>query len=213
MTERQVLDLLAARYVAPEWAFLRHVANGTGRHQARTADGIAMNLWPSRGMELHGFEVKVYRSDWLREAKDPAKADEIAVRCHRWWVVAGDDGIVAQDDLFPQTWGLLVVREGALVIVREAPLLTPAPLDWTFLAAVLRRAAKAQARPPQTEGARIRARGVDPVTTEDVAKLRGRLDRLKSSAARISNDLTMALYDLDRAEDREERSARRKETA
>jgi hypothetical protein len=207
VTERQVLDLLAARYVAPEWAFLRHVANGTGGHKSRTADGIAMNLWPSRGMELHGFEVKVYRGDWLREVKDPAKADEIAARCHRWWVVAGGESIVAQDDLFPQTWGLMVVRGGALVVAREAPLLAPAPLTWEFLAAILRRAAEAQTQPAPTPGAVARARGVDPVAAEDAAKLRGRLERLKSTVTRISNDVGNALYDLDREERRVKREA------
>ena len=207
MTERDVLALLAARYVAPEWAFLRHVPNGTGGHKTRTADGIAMNLWPSRGLELHGFEVKIYRSDWLREAKDPAKADEIATRCHRWWIVAGDDSIVTQEDLFPQTWGLMVVRGGALVVVREAPLREPAPLTWEFLAAVLRRAAEAQVRPEPSRGAIVRARGVDQVTGEDAAKLRGRLERLRGTAERISREVGAALYDFDR----EERKARRGE--
>lgn len=207
MTEREVLRLLRERHPAPAWGFLEHVANGTGRHQGRTADAVAMSLWPSRGLELHGFEVKVYRSDWLRELKDPAKADEIATRCHRWWVVAGDDSIVAQGDLFPQTWGLMVVREGAIVVAREAPLVEPQPLDHVFLAAILRRAAEAQARPPPTEGARARARGVDPVADEDVAKLRGRLERLKNTAARISSDVGTALYDLDREERKATRAA------
>jgi hypothetical protein len=206
MTEREVLDLLAARHVAPEWAFLRHVANGTGRHQSRTADGIAMNLWPSRGMELHGFEVKVYRGDWLRELKDPAKADEIAARCHRWWVVASDDFVVQQDDLFPQAWGLMVVREGALVVVREAPLLTPAPLTWEFLAAILRRAAEQMVATASLDARRERMVRED-ANNRDATKLRGRLDRLKSTATRIHNDVANAIYDLDREERKAARAA------
>ena len=200
LTERDVLRLLRERHQAPAWGFLEHVANGTGRHQSRTADALAMSLWPSRGLELHGFEVKVYRGDWLRELADPAKADEIAARCHRWWVVAGDESIVTQDDLFPQTWGLMVVRDGALSVVREAPLLTPAALTWEFLAAILRRAAEAQVRPQPTTGARIRARGIDPVALEDANALHGRLKRLKSTAARLHVDIDRALYDLDREE-------------
>lgn len=212
MTERNVLDLLAERHAAPEWAFLRHVANGTGGHKARTADGIAMNLWPSRGLELHGFEVKTYRSDWLRELSDPAKADEIASRCHRWWVVAGDDAVVAQADLFPQTWGLMVVREEALTVVREAPPLTPAPLTWEFLAGILRRAAEAQARPERSP-AIARARGFDPVTAEDAARLRGRLERLNTTASRIGSDVARALYDLEREEVKASRQEAHEEDA
>ena len=45
-------------------------------------------VWPSRGLYLHGFEIKVHRNDWLRELKNPAKAEEIAGYCHFWWVVA-----------------------------------------------------------------------------------------------------------------------------
>ena len=33
----------------------------------RYADAIAMNLWPSRGLAVHGFEIKISRGDWQRE--------------------------------------------------------------------------------------------------------------------------------------------------
>jgi hypothetical protein len=58
-----------------------------------------MSLWPSRGIELHGIEIKVSRNDWLKELGDPAKADEIARFCDRWWVAAGDESIHQWDSL------------------------------------------------------------------------------------------------------------------
>src|SRR5215831_12205622 len=79
------------RYCAPEWALFFNVANGTGARTYRYADAMGMCLFPSRGLELHGFEVKISKSDWKREAADPEKAETIAAYCDRWWVVTPPD--------------------------------------------------------------------------------------------------------------------------
>lgn len=77
-----VFELLRRRYPAPAWAFLEEVRNQTGYARTiRTADALAMSLYPSRGLHLHGFEVKVSRADWFRELNDPKKAEEIAAYC------------------------------------------------------------------------------------------------------------------------------------
>src|ERR1019366_7824171 len=95
ITEADVLSALAKRYPPPGYAFLQHVRNRTGYGGGvRTADALAMSLWASQGMYLHGFEVKVSRSDWVREIKSPEKADEIAKFCDRWWVAVSDDSVV-----------------------------------------------------------------------------------------------------------------------
>ncbi|XXX79129.1 hypothetical protein WMF30_10185 [Sorangium sp. So ce134] len=143
MTAADLAVALRARYKAPEYAILFEVRNGTGWQRApRSADAMAMSLWPSRGLELMGFEVKVSRSDWLRELKDPAKAEEISAYCDRWWVVVGDKNIVQPGEL-PPTWGLLVPRGKGLAVETEAPKLAPKPVDRPFLAAMLRRAQEA----------------------------------------------------------------------
>lgn len=59
--------LLRERYQGRDWAFLLQVPDGTGMAKSRTADALAMGLWPSKGLNLHGFEVKASRSDWLAE--------------------------------------------------------------------------------------------------------------------------------------------------
>ncbi len=141
-TEPELVAMLAKRFAAPAWAFLSQVRNGTGwQRSVRTADALAMGLWPSRGLELHGFEIKVSRSDWRRELKAPEKAEEIARFCHRWWIVVSDEGIVADGEL-PPAWGLLAPRGGKLVTVQEAPLQEAQAPDHTFLAAILRNASE-----------------------------------------------------------------------
>lgn len=144
LSEADLLVLLKERFPAPEYAFLPHVRNGTGytRRVTRTADALAMGLWPSRGLDLHGFEIKSDRQDWLREKENPEKAEEIARFCDRWWLVVGGPDIVGVGEL-PSAWGLLAPDgKGKLSVVKEAQPLEAKPMDRAQLAAILRKAAE-----------------------------------------------------------------------
>ncbi len=140
LNEDQVLARLAAKHPAPAWAFLPQVRNATGYsgRTSRTADALAMGLWPSRGLELHGFEVKSYRADWLTELKKPEKAEEIARFCHKWWIVAGSDDVVQEAEV-PPSWGLMVPFGRGLTIVKQAQLMDAQPPTYPFLASLLRK--------------------------------------------------------------------------
>ncbi len=141
---------LIARYCAPEWALLFEVGNATGHATNRHADAIAMSLWPSRGLDLHGIEVKISRSDWLREKKDPAKAEGIGQFCDFWWLAVSDAAIVKPGEL-PTSWGLLAPRGDKLTCVKEATLNEhKKPLTRGFLAAIFR-CIHAQASLPEKE--------------------------------------------------------------
>ena len=107
MTANHVIDALRAAHSPPEWVFLCDVANGTGDNISRRADAIAMNMWPSRGLEIRGFEVKVSRADLKSELKTPEKADAIARFCDTWWL-ATPAGLV-KDSEVPLAWGLIEV--------------------------------------------------------------------------------------------------------
>lgn len=140
-SEEKILNLLGTRYAAPVYAFLWQVRNGTGwtRSQARTADALAMSLWPSRGLELIGFEVKSNRSDWLNEMRNPAKAEEICRFCDRWYIVAAAADIVDEGEL-PPNWGLIVVEKGRLrTAVRAEKFEDVQELDKPMLCAILRK--------------------------------------------------------------------------
>jgi hypothetical protein len=138
-------DIYAAlrlRYCAPEWALMFEVANGTGSNIRRYADAVAMNLFPSRGLELHGFETKVSRSDWQRELKNLEKAETISQYCERWWIVA-PKGLVKKEEELPVTWGLLELESDKLRIAVQAPLLPDRKeLSRPFIAALLRRSSE-----------------------------------------------------------------------
>jgi len=141
-TEREILDLLRERYTrevldVPSFIYAEHVRSGAGfgDFHLRTADAIAIDLWPSRGNHVHGFEVKTSRADWLTELRDPAKAEAVRRYCHRWWLVAPVE--VVRDDL-PEGWGFLTITDGRLRVKKSAPVLTPEPITHSFLAALSR---------------------------------------------------------------------------
>lgn len=129
---------LARRHPSPEWALFFEVRNDAGFRATRSADAVAMNTWPSRGLAVHGFEIKRDRRDWLRELKQPEKSAPIQRFCDHWWIVATLD--VVKPDELPPTWGLLVLRGKRLVAEREAPTLGAETLTRGFVAALLRSA-------------------------------------------------------------------------
>lgn len=139
-TTEELGDLLAHKYRGDEWAYFREVPDGTGGNMTRSVDGLAMGLWPSRGLELMGFEIKKTRSDWLRELKNPAKADAICRFCDRWYIVANKN-VVKLEEL-PTTWGLIEAWGCQLRVKVKAPKLEPVSVDRSFLAGILRRASE-----------------------------------------------------------------------
>ena len=161
-TERDMLDALHQRYSQRtpnsirRWIVAEHVRSACGfsgytfgedpgPRTMRTADFVAQDTWEAQGLQMHGHEVKVSRSDWLTELADPAKAAAVKRYCDRWWLVVPDRTIV-RDDL-PDGWGLLAFgRDGRLRIAHRAPVLTPEPMPATFRASLMRAVAKTAAR-------------------------------------------------------------------
>jgi len=139
-TAQKLLELIKVKYPGPAWACFGEVRNATGfSRQVRTADAVAMSLYPSRGLELYGFEIKVSRSDWRKELEDPSKADEIARFCHRWYIVA-PPGVVPRSEL-PPAWGLLEPSGGGPLRVKSrAELLEAQPPTLSFVASLVRKA-------------------------------------------------------------------------
>ena len=176
ISARDLVVALEACYPAPAWAFLPQVREGTGFGSARTADAIAMSLWPSRGLEVIGFELKTRRADWARELRAPEKAEAIFSYCDRWYVVAAHDGIVGLGEL-PPTWGLKVLRGRVIETETEAPKLAPVALDRVFIAAVMRRLHGL--RPDRTEI----ARGVEAALEDQRTKEGIDLARIKADIA------------------------------
>lgn len=142
MREVDVMARIRAQFEGSGYAVLSQVRNATGAGPVtRTADALVMSLWPSRGLTLSGFEIKVSKSDWKKELSTPEKAEEIARFCDTWYVAA-PPGIVRVEDL-PPAWGLYETTDAKLKLVREAKARAReevAPITRGFLGALLRAA-------------------------------------------------------------------------
>jgi hypothetical protein len=114
LTEALVLDLLRQRHTASgnggagEHAFLTQVRNDAGFDATRTFDAVAVNLWPSRGLAISVFEVKISRADWRRELAKPSKAEAACAIADRFWIVAPARAVHTGE--LPPTWGLIEVH-------------------------------------------------------------------------------------------------------
>lgn len=109
MTSATVHEMLQAHIFREGWCYLREVRANRGVNVKSIADAVAVSLYPSRGHHLHGIEIKVSRSDWLRELNNPKKSHDTFIQCASW-TLACPDGVVAPGEL-PHGWGHIVVSD------------------------------------------------------------------------------------------------------
>jgi hypothetical protein len=133
----RLVTLIHRRHEGPGWQVFTELANGTGARARRRADAVAMGMWPSRGYEVHGYEVKVSRGDVRKELADVGKADSVGKYCDFWWLAVADTAII-DGLLIPPAWGILAPRDRVLRPVRMATKRRAVPLDRAFVAAMLR---------------------------------------------------------------------------
>lgn len=136
-TAADICQALEKRFASPAYAVFYEVSNATGAQLRRYADAVAFGLWPSRGYTIEGIEIKVNRSDWIKEIKDPTKAASIQRYCNRWWIATPPN--VIDPGEVPANWGHLVLTRGVLRAQKKAPDLDPEPMSPGFVASVMRR--------------------------------------------------------------------------
>lgn len=195
-----MIDLIRKRHSPPGWIVIPECGNGTGYNVKRHADAIAMSIWPSRGYEIHGFEVKASRGDLVRELDDPTKADAVGKYCDYWWLVLEDLKII--DTLVvPATWGVLYPKSGVLRVHKKAPKREDAkPVTPAFIAAMIRKVVDAWVPKDVHEKFKTEARDVVRKELEQerkYAKDAGQLElnRLRDLVERFEKSTGLALCD------------------
>lgn len=179
-TARHIEVALRKRYPDQAHALIFQVANGTGGNKSRTADAIAFGLWPSRGLDIEGIEIKVSRSDWLRELADPHKADTFARHCHRWWVATLPSVVEAGE--LPPAWGLIELKRGVMRQAVEAPRNpTPDPIPHKMWCAIMRAVQTAELSAVNAQRAAI-AKEAEETARSRVAR---DLDRLQTAVRKF----------------------------
>lgn len=188
-TEKQLTQLLRIKHSNPSQAFASQVPNATGMAQSRTCDGLAMGLWPSKGLHLTGYEIKVSRSDWLNELQDLSKSRAFQQYCHYWYIVA-PKGIVQLEEM-PAEWGLLCPTSGEKLRTKKgATLRDPLTPSFELLAGIFRALVKNSAsaaeieeanRSGYTQGLRYAEQNAIARQPTEVRRLERELDYLKKN--------------------------------
>lgn len=173
---------LRAQYPLPHYALLYEVASGMGKTLNGYADAMAMSLFPSRGLDIEGFEIKTDRRDWLKELKDPEKAEHVAKYCDRWWLVISQEGIAKPEEV-PDGWGLYVMERDRLQVAKRPKKLKAVAPDRPFIGAMLRRA--------NEMAERERERAVEAIDKDEFVK-KARAQAEKEAERRFDDDLKVA---------------------
>lgn len=205
MSKITATDIRAAilkRFPSQEYAVMFEVADATGASARRYADAVVMSLWPSRGLELHGIEIKVSRSDYRREASDPAKAESVARYCDRWSVYTAP-GVIADLTAVPPAWGVDEFDGKAFRTLRKAEKTPAEPLTRTFIASMLRRAdgiSRAQMREIEERARDVAEKAVADeraaIEARIVKKVEERTKALASMAEARQRLIDMTGFDL-----------------
>lgn len=150
ITAHDIKQRLREKYpLAEGWITMDEV---TPPKTQRRFDMVSIMGWGSRGHEVLGFEIKISRSDWLRELKEPAKAEPLVSLCTRWWIVA-PPGVVEAAEL-PPAWGLLVIHPEQIRTGKQAPTLEPpAWSDAVWRCMLLRQATRTNREPTEQDKA------------------------------------------------------------
>lgn len=182
--------LIQKRHAGDGWFVFSELRNQPGFGASRSADHAALGLWASTKYEFHLYEVKISRSDVIREMKDPTKANAVGKYAHHWWLVISDEKII-KDVLIPEAWGILVptVRGGSRMLTeyRKAPKLKPKPFDPLFCVAMLRNMATnwvtpAKHRELQEQLDRLSTkREEDPDMRSELAQAKRRVEQLEAA--------------------------------
>jgi len=143
MTATDVFHILAKRFCLPEWALLYEVRLGTGyvrpwrnENFEQRMDAFAINCYPSKDLVRIAFEIKVSRSDYLREIRNPQKRQGALELSNQFYIVA-PPGIV-RDDL-PDDCGYIEVTDKARVKIPAPTRDIPDP-PMRFVASLVRHA-------------------------------------------------------------------------
>lgn len=137
LTAAQIVSRLRKRFEPPEWVLMEEFHNATGANSTHRFDGLAFNVWPSRGMVRVGLEVKVSRSDFARELANHDKRAAIEKHCHEVYFAVAKG--VCEPREVPEPWGLLVEHGDTLKCMVKPKFRDVGPMDPALGLVAIRR--------------------------------------------------------------------------
>lgn len=160
----RIATLLAEKYALPpsKWVFLTEVRTKVGwsttwgddLDSERFIDALAFCLWPSSHYQRIAYEFKTTRADWLAELSNPVKKAPAYFLSHEFWYVVLPGVVDFPKDITVEYkshrrkanldgCGIIEIQsDDSLKILVHATKRQPFPMPETFVASLLRRAAK-----------------------------------------------------------------------
>lgn len=150
-----IKQILALRYSLPQWVYATEVpttmttgfwwsARNHPRRCLRRLDAFAISAWASTGYRRVAYEIKVSRSDWLNELRDPEKSWQGRNLSNQFYFALGP-GVYRKGDVakLPPGCGILEVLSGADVRrIRTARVRDAEPMPTEFVIGLMRRLAQ-----------------------------------------------------------------------
>ena len=150
-TEERMLDLIDDAFFertnggGNRYLTACHVNNGAGFSYGRTLDAVVLDTYPSKGLTMHGLEVKVSASDLRRELQDTSKAGAFAPYLDYFSLACGPACGSSADiiSMIPKKWGLYMpAKDGDSLRAVRKPLMLhddkAKTFDRSFMAAFAR---------------------------------------------------------------------------
>ena len=144
VTARELRNAIETKWTSPRYEVVHEVRNEAGFDATRSCDTMVMSTWPADGLLLQGIEIKVSRADFLKEVKDPWKAEAFSRYCDLWSLVVPNADIVKPGEL-PEGVGLYILSKATLkCVTKPAKRQKVEPLPRGMLALMLRRSRESQ---------------------------------------------------------------------
>ena len=147
MDAQEIIVFLQDRHQAPDYIGIKEMRLGSGFGVSqRRIDFWALSTAPSKGNEATAYEVKVTRSDFLRDIRNPLKQRGARLYCDQFYFITPPDLI--KPDEIPDWAGLQEVNQrepqiGSVYLFTKeivpAPYLSKMRPSWPFVVSLLRR--------------------------------------------------------------------------
>jgi len=159
MSTDEIITALRRHYSAPEWVFFDELRLGVGYQtdSEKRVDGWAIHCYQRpvhpkqpNGNTIVALEVKISRSDWLREFKPSAhqrwmgqeegeSKRAAGLRASNLFYFVVPRGLVAVEEV-PDDSGLIYVKpDGSLMFAKQAPFREIGTISRSFVASLARR--------------------------------------------------------------------------
>jgi hypothetical protein len=132
-----ILQVIKQRHPSPDWVYFEELRGSTGYLVDQRIDAWAMHTWPSKGFLSIAYEVKISRSDLLKELHQPTK-HLFAMNVSNEFYYAVPQGLMKKEEL-PECCGLIeIADDDAKVVVKAENRKIERP-PWFFVSALARR--------------------------------------------------------------------------